>query len=561
MAFPILSVLVFVPAAGALLVGLIPGARRELAKPVALIVALVELGLAAYLIVEFKTNTAGFQFVTSHLWFKLFGISWHLGVDGISLFLVAMTALLFPIAMFGPRITGDPKAFLGWMLLLEAACVGSFLALDLFVFFIMFEITLVPAYFLVAGWGGPRRSYAAFKFFLYTFSGSAFLLVGMLALVVVVGQRTGHYSFDLITLARGVNLLPHSTQTLLFLAFALAFVVKIPLVPFHTWLPDAYTEANASGSMVLAGILFKLGAYGILRFGLYLFPRAAVDLAPLLLTLAVIGITYGAIVAALQRDYKRLIAYGTIADVGFIIVGYFGFTTQGLTGSVLEMVNHGLITGALFFLLGMLWERRKTYAIRELGGVQKALPILTAVFLFVILGAVGLPGLNGFVGEFLVLSGTFLTHRWWAVVGTTGVILSVIYMLWGYQRVFHGVARTEVVGLAPGAGGSVPSGGGSVSTGKGGAGASAVRDMTRREMWVIAPLLVGMVFLGVYPQPFLRRVEPSVDALLAHVHYADHRLHVPAGGTPRVRYAVPADQNVNIRPATSHLRVSAGSHS
>ncbi|MCU4183174.1 NADH-quinone oxidoreductase subunit M [Acidiferrimicrobium sp. IK] len=518
LSFPILTVAIFLPLLGAAVVVLLPQGRASLVRPVGLAFAVAELAVAGTIVAEFKAHDAGFQFVSQHAWLGQFGIGWKVGVDGISLFLVAMTAVLFPVAMYGPKLVGDAKSFMGWMLLLEAALIGTFLAMDLFLFFVLFEVTLVPGYFLIAGWGGFRRNYAAMKFFIYTFAGSAFLFVGILALVFLVAPLNGgRETFDLITLARYASHLPTSDQELIFAAMAVAFAVKMPVVPFHTWMPDAYTEAPTAGSMILAGLLFKLGTYGILRFGVYLLPKAAIDLAPVLLTLGAVGIVYGCIVAAVQKDLKRLVAYGSVADVGFIVLGVFAFTSQGISGSVFEMVNHGLTTGALFFLVGMLLDRRGTLRISELGGIQKSAPILAGVFIVVVMAAVGLPGLNGFVGEFLVLVGTFITHRWWAVVGTSGVILSAVYLLWAYQRVFQGRAT----------------------------GANEhVIDMTWREKAAIAPLIVGIVFLGVYPKPLLDRVTPAVSNLVAHVQYADPGFHIPSKGVGTV-YAVPADQNVN----------------
>jgi NADH-quinone oxidoreductase subunit M len=343
--------------------------------------------------------------------------------------------------------------------------------------------------------------------------------VAILSLALLTAPANGgHQTFDLITLTRLASTLPHADQVLIFTGFAVAFAVKIPLVPFHSWLPDAYTEAPTAGSMILAGILFKLGAYGLLRFGLFLLPRAATDMGPLLLTLAAVGITYGALVTVMQKDLKRLVAYASIVDVAFIVLGTFAFSSQGVTGSVLEMVNHGLTTGAIFFLVGLIWERRGTLRISELGGLQKPAPVLAAIFLVVVMSAVGLPGLNGFVGEFLVLVGTFVTHRWWAIVGTTAVVSGAIYLLWAYQRVFHGPVR----------------------------GANAtVRDMSWREIGAVAPLLAGIVFLGIYPKPFLDRVTPSVNHLLAHVQTVDPAAHVPAPGQAAITYSVPSDQNVD----------------
>ncbi|MDQ2754101.1 MAG: NADH-quinone oxidoreductase subunit M [Actinomycetota bacterium] len=517
--FPLLTVLIFFPVGAAAVVALIPARREELAKPVGTLAAIVEAVLAAIVVVEFQRSQAGFQFVSAHSWIGQFGISWKIGVDGISLFLVAMTALLFPVAMAGPKVTANPRSYMGWLLLLEAACIGTFLSLDLFLFFVMFEITLVPGYFVIAGWGGLRRNYAAMKFFIYTFAGSAFLFVGLLSVVFLTAARNGgHQTFDLITVTRLASSLPAADQKLIFAAIAVAFAVKIPLVPFHSWLPDAYTAAPTAGSMIIAGILFKLGAYGLIRFAVFLLPAAAVDLAPVLLTLAVIGIIYGSIVTAMQRDLKRLVAYASIVDVAFIVIGTFALSSQGITGGVLEMVNHGLTTGALFFLVGMIWERRRTYSFAELGGLQKAAPVFAGVFLLVVMSAVGLPGLNGFVGEFLVLVGTFITHRWWAVAATSAIVLAAIYLLWAYQRVFHG----KPVGAN-----------------------ATVADMTWRERTAIAPLLIGIVFVGLYPKPVLDRITPSVDHLLAHVAHVDPSFHLPSKGASHIVYAVPANQNVD----------------
>ncbi len=524
--FPILTVIVFLPLGGAILTALVPASDDGLARRVGLLAAVAEVGFVAYLLVAFKP-VAGFQFVSQQPWIGSFGIAWKVGVDGISLFLVAVSALLFLVAMAGPPLRGSARAFMTWMLLLEAACIGAFLSMDLFLFFVMFEVTLVPAYFLVAGWGGPRRNYAAMKFFIYTFAGSAFFFVALLSLVFLTAPaHHGHATFDLITLTRLAGGLPHADQVLIFAGFAVGFAVKAPLVPFHSWLPDAYTEASTGGSMVLAGVMFALGGYGILRLGVFILPRGASDLAPVLLTLAVVGITYGAVVTIMQRDLKRLVAYSAIVSVAFVVLGEFAFSAQGVAGGVLQMVNESLTIGALFYMVGVVAERRGALRFSELGGIQKSAPILAAVFLAVVLSAVGLPGLNGFVSEFLVLAGTFVTHRWWAVVATTAIITGVIYFLWAYQRVFHGPAR---------------------------AANAAVREMSWGEIAAVAPLLAGIAFLGVYPAPLLDRLTPSVDHLLAHVQSADPAAHVPRISGGALSYSVPADQNVD-----SGLQTPAG---
>ena len=500
---PILALLVVVPGLGAAVVACLPRDNERLVRLVGITFAVVELALAVALLFDFKTDRGGFQFLSQHVWIRSFGISWKLGVDGISLFLVALTAVLFPLAIGGPEVHRDVKGYVAWMLLLEAGCMGVFMSLDLFLFFLFWELVLVPMYFLIGGWGYDRRIYATLKFFLFTMVGSALMLVGILAVVFLHERATGRLTFDVVTLANEQSL-ASSTARWLFLAFAASFAIKVPIFPVHTWLPDAHTEAPTGGSVILAGIMLKLGTYGFLRFGLYLFPRAAFSLAPLFLTLGVIGIVYGAVVATMQRDLKRLVAYSSVAHLGFIVLGIFGLSQQGLEGGVLQMVNHGLSTGALFFLVGMIYERRHTRQIAELGGLQRAAPVFAGVFMLVMLSSIGLPGLNGFVGEFLVLIGTFVTRRWWAVVATVGVILAAIYLLWAYQRVFHG--RPE------GANAAFP-------------------EMTMRERVVMAPLVALIVLLGVYPRPVLDRIAPSVRDLVAHVEaHSDYRQPAVAAG-------------------------------
>ncbi|MGH9278510.1 MAG: complex I subunit 4 family protein [Acidimicrobiales bacterium] len=502
--FPLLTSILVLPALGAAAVALVPKEQTKAVKVVALAVSGVVALLTIYLLAIFEKSDAGFQFVTRHEWIPTLGIHWSLGVDGISLFLVVLTGIIFPIAIFGPTVHHDFKGYAAWMLLLEAGCLGVFLSLDLFLFFVCWEIVLVPMYFLIGGWGYEDRVYAALKFFLYTMLGSALMFVAILTVVFLHRGATGNLTFDLITIAESQSLAA-DTARWLFLAFAASFAIKVPVFPFHTWLPDAHTEAPTGGSVILAAILLKLGTYGFLRFGLYLFPQAMVDLAPLFLTLGVIGIIYGAIVATMQRDLKRLVAYSSVAHLGFIVLGVFGLSAEGMQGGVLQMVNHGLSTGALFLLVGMIYERRHTRQIAELGGLQKAAPLFAAVFTVVMFSSIGLPGLNGFVGEFLVLIGTFVTRRWWAVVAAAGVILAAIYLLWAYKRVFHGVPQ--------GPNATFP-------------------EMRWRERLVMAPLVALIVFLGVFPGPVLDRVGPSVDRLIEHVerHSNFEAPPVAAGG-------------------------------
>jgi NADH-quinone oxidoreductase subunit M len=375
------------------------------------------------------------------------------------------------------------------MLLLEAGVMGSFLSLDLFLFFVFFEIVLVPMYFLIGGWGYEKRVYAATKFFLYTMAGSAFMLVGIVATAFLARRDTGALTFDLVEIAEKANFAT-GTGRWLFVAFMIAFAVKVPLFPLHTWLPDAHTQAPTGGSVILAGVLLKMGTYGMLRFGVYLFPQAAIWAKPVLLTLAVIGILYGAIAATMQKDLKRLVAYSSVAHLGFIVLGTFAMTTQAITGGVMQMVNHGVSTGALFLLVGMIYERRHTRQISELGGIQAVAPIFAGFFMIVMLSSIGLPGLNGFVGEFLVLIGSFETARWWVVVATIGVILAALYLLWAYQRVFHGEPSDDN---------------------------KSFPEITLREGLLLSVFVAAIVFAGVYPKPMLDRIEPSVKALIEHV--------------------------------------------
>jgi len=492
-AFPYLTVLVLLPVGGAVVVALAGKAPRWVVEGLGIVASMATLGFAVAMAVAFRAGDAGYQFTSEHVWAKNLGIHWFLGVDGISVFLVLLAAVLFPIVLVGARTHKDPRSFIAWMLLLEAACIGSFVSLDLILFFFFFELTLVPAYFIISGWGYAHRAYAAVKFFVYTFLGSAFLLVGILAVAFLHQHQTGVLTFSLPVLEH--THFSGTTEVLLFLAFTAAFAVKAPLFPFHTWSPDAYAEAPTGGSMILTAVLAKLGTYGIIRFDLNLFPQATRDLAPVILTLAVIGILYGAVVACAQRDMKRLVAYSSLAQIGFIVLGTFALSTQALEGGVLLMVNHGLITAALFLLIGWIYERRQTWQVTELRGLQRPAPIMAAAFTVVMLASIGLPGLNGFVSEFLVLLGTFITHRWWAVVATAGVVFAAIYLLWAYQQVFHGK-----VSLAQ----------------------STTRDLSWTERLVIAPLIILIVFLGLYPKPVLDRITPSVDRLVARVEVATH---------------------------------------
>jgi NADH-quinone oxidoreductase subunit M len=488
-AFPILTALILTPFVGSVAIALLPKSRPEFPKMVALVMSVATAAMTIWLMSSFDTADPGFQFVSLHTWIDAWGISWHLGVDGISLFLVVLTGILFPLAIVAVDAHHDEKSYLAWLLLLQAGVMGSFLSLDLFMFFVFFEIVLVPMYFLIAGWGYEKRVYAATKFFLYTMFGSAFMLVGLIATVVIAARDIGYTTFDLTIIAEEAEFAA-STGRWLFFAFAIAFAVKVPIFPLHTWLPDAHTQAPTAGSVVLAGVMLKLGTYGLLRFGVYLFPEASYWSRHLWLTLAVIGIIYGAIAATMQKDLKRLVAYSSVAHLGFIVLGTFAFTSQSMTGGVIQAINHGVSTGALFLFVGWIYERRKTRQIAELNGLQKVAPIFAAGFMVVMLSSIGVPGLNGFVGEFLILIGSFATARWWTVVAAFGVILAALYLLWAYQRVFHGEPDDDNKGFA---------------------------ELKVKEGLVLLPFLGLIVFMGVYPKPVLDRIEPSIDALITRV--------------------------------------------
>lgn len=479
MSLPILDLVIFAPLAGALLMLLIPKTETATLRAFALGVSLVTFVVSLKLLFDFETGTAAFQLGSDVSWVSQWGIRYTTGIDGLSLWMVMLTTFMMPLAILASwNVDKKVKPYFILLLALETGMLGVFSSLDLFVFYLFWEVTLVPMYLLIGMWGYGRRIYAAMKFFLFTLVGSLLMLVAILALYFQAGS--GSFGFaDLL----GTEL-SLSVQRLLFLGFFASFAVKVPLVPFHTWLPDAHTEAPTAGSVLLAGVLLKMGAYGLIRFGIPLFPDAARELVPLIVGLSIIGIVYGALVAIVQKDLKRLVAYSSVAHLGFVVLGMFVGSLQGMSGGVLQMLSHGLSTGALFMLVGMIYERRHTRLIAELGGLQKSVPIISGIFLFVVLSSIGLPGLNGFVGEFLVLLGTFARYRWWVIPAAFGVVLAAIYLLWAYQRVFHGEPTGDNRDM---------------------------QDLRVREAIMLAPVLVLIVAIGVYPKPFLQRIEPSAD--------------------------------------------------
>src|SRR5687767_10592242 len=440
----ILSAVLFLPLLGGLALLLIPAPRTRALMGGGLLVALATFVVSLPLYFRFDADVPDYQFVEYAVWMPSLGVGYHLGIDGISLLLVLLTTFLTPLALLSAwhAIEDRAKEFVVTMLVLETGMLGVFLSLDLFLFFVFWESMLIPMYFVIGVWGGANRIYAAIKFVLYTMAGSALMLVAILALYYQHGAATGVFTFDLPMLARYV-LEPGLSQNLMFLAFALAFAIKVPLFPFHTWLPDAHVEAPTAGSVILAGVLLKMGTYGFLRFCLPLFPDATMTFGPLIFALAVIGIVYGAWVSTVQADLKKLVAYSSVSHLGFVMLGLFTLNQQGMVGGLIQMINHGLSTGALFLMVGMIYERRHTRLISEFGGLWKVIPAFPALFLLVTLSSLGLPGLNGFVGEFLVLLGAFQISFWLAAVAASGIIFAAVYLLWMYQRVIFGEITHE----------------------------------------------------------------------------------------------------------------------
>ena len=483
----LLDLVIFLPVIGAVLLGLIPKGRDDLFRFAALAVTLATFVLSIGVLTQFDASNPDFQLGSSLVWIEDWGVGYETGIDGVSLWMVMLTALLMPLAVLASwTVTRQVRAYFVFLLALETGMIGVFCALDMFLFYLFWEATLVPMYFLIGMWGYGRRIYAAMKFFLFTLVGSLLMLAAILFLYFQGAEPTFDYRALLGTP------LSLDVQRLLFLGFFASFAVKVPLVPLHTWLPDAHTEAPTAGSVLLAGVLLKMGAYGLIRFGIPLFPDAARELVPLLIALAIAGIVYGAIVAAVQRDLKRLIAYSSVAHLGFVVLGIFVGTVEGMSGGIIQMVSHGISTGALFMLVGILYERRHTRLIADFGGLAKTVPVLAGIFLLVTMSSIGLPGLNGFVGEFSVLVGTFLSYRWWVVPAAFGVILAAIYLLWAYQRVFFGPVTSEEN--------------------------ETIRDLRPRELAMLAPLLVLIVAIGVYPEPFLERINPSAEKVVRQLN-------------------------------------------
>jgi len=497
MSSPYLLILLLIPLAGATAVALLPRQDERLAKQVTLAVSLATLVVTILAGIAFDPHGARFQLLFVKSWIPSFGVSFALGVDGIALVLIALVAVLVPcvvLASWNEETPSgrSPKTFFALLLLLEVLMIGVFAATDVFVFYVFFEAMLVPMYFLIGTFGGPRRQYAAVKFFLYSLVGGLLMLAAVIGLFVVSSHQLGHGTFAFSELA-GMSMDP-GTEKLLFLGFFVAFAIKAPLVPFHTWLPDAGAEAPVGGAALLVGVLDKVGTFGFLRYCLPLFPGASRYFAPVVLVLSVVGVLYAALVAMGQRDMKRLIAYTSVAHFGFIGLGIFAFTSQGMSGAVFYMVNHGLATGALFLVAGMLIARGRSRDIPDYGGVAATQPLLGGAFLLAGLASLALPGMSTFISEFLVLVGTFTRHPVYGVVATVGIVLAALYVLLVYQRLFHGPPTERARGW---------------------------RDLSLRETLAVAPLFALIIFLGIYPKPVLDVINPAVNATLTDVHQTD----------------------------------------
>ena len=486
---PILSLLIFFPLVGAFVLLFIKKENVGALRTIAFISSIVEFIFSLPLFFAFDTTTAAMQFVESTWWVQTYGISYKLGIDGISLLLVLLTTFLTVLCILcsWSAITFRVKEYMISFLFLETGMLGALVALDLILFYVFWEVMLIPMYLLIGVWGDPkRRIYAAVKFFLFTMAGSVLMLIAILALYFINLKATGKATFDVLELYKAT--IPIQTQYWLFGAFALAFAIKVPMFPFHTWLPDAHTEAPTAGSVILAGVLLKMGTYGFIRFAIPLFPNAAYDLLPIVSSLAIIGIIYGALVSMMQADLKRLVAFSSVSHLGYVMLGMFAFNMQGVEGSLYQMLNHGVSTGALFLMVGMIYERRHTRMIADFGGLSKVMPIYAIFFMIVTLSSIGLPGTNGFVGEFLILLGAFRSNVLYGVLATTGVVLGAAYMLWMFQRVMFGVIKKPEN--------------------------EKLKDLNGREIATLVPMVVLIFLMGIYPKLFFSKMDVTVEKFL-----------------------------------------------
>lgn len=490
----LLSLLIFLPLILAIPIIFFKKEKETLIKSYALIVSLIPLAIAVYLFFAYDPSNPGYQFVEKFKWIEITNTFYFLGIDGISMLLILMSTFMFPLAILASwtGIKTNIKEFYFLLLLLDASLIGVFASLDLILFYIFWEFILLPMYFIIGIWGSEDRIYATVKFFLYTMFGSLLMLVGIIWLSFLCLPFTGQFSTDLTILTQHSFQLPLDKQIYLFILFTLSFLIKVPLFPFHTWLPDAHVQAPTAGSVILAAVLLKMGTYGLIRFSLPLFPAAFIKLTPVIATLAVIGIVYGALLSIVQKDIKKLVAYSSVSHLGFIVLGTFAVTDVALQGSIIQMINHGLSTGALFMIVGVLYERRHTKKIADFGGIMKVMPVFSVIFMIVVFSSIGLPGLNGFVGEFLILLGSFyssnLGSHSYTIVSTTAVILAAVYLLWMFQRVMLGPIENNDN--------------------------KDLKDLSKREIISFVPIIIFIVWIGVHPNTFLSKTESSVKKIV-----------------------------------------------
>jgi NADH-quinone oxidoreductase subunit M len=493
----LISFLLFVPFAGAFLLLLIDKNKTSLIKYTGFAVSLLTFVVSLVLFFDFNDQYSDFQFIHTFAWISNLNIFYSVGVDGLSLLLVMLTTFITPLTLVSSwsSITTKIKEFTFFMLMLEVGMLGVFVSLDLFLFYIFWEAMLIPMYFIIGIWGGKERIYASIKFFIYTMFGSLLMLVAIIWLAVYASESLGYFTTNLLELYAIGPEIETTIQNWMFLAFAFSFAIKVPLFPLHTWLPDAHVQAPTAGSVILAGVLLKMGTYGLLRFCLPLFPQASITFAPYISVLAVIGIIYGALVAMVQKDMKKLVAYSSVAHLGFVVLGIFAMTQEAVQGAIIQMVNHGLSTGALFLLVGVIYERTHTREISEYGGIAKIVPVYSFMLLFASLSSIGLPGLNGFVGEFLILLGSFkspvLNSWWFTVFAASGVIFAAVYMLWMYQRVAFGEVKNSKL--------------------------LTLTDMNVREIIVMIPIIIFIIWIGIYPSTFLKVSEKSTAKVIHQV--------------------------------------------
>jgi len=491
--FPILSLITFFPLVGILIVLFLSNQRPNLIRWVTFLTASITFLFSLPLYFYFDSHTWNMQFVENVPWIQEFGISYHMGIDGISILLILLTTFLSPLAILSTftAVTERVKGYMISLLFLEIGMLGVFCSLDFFLFYVFWEVMLIPMYFIIGIWGGPRRIYAAVKFFIYTMSGSVLMLIAILSLYFLNFKMTGVYTFNILTYHE--LSIPANIQFWFFLAFFVAFAIKVPMFPFHTWLPDAHVEAPTAGSVILAGVLLKMGTYGFLRFSLPIFPQASIDFIPVIFTLAVIGIIYGAMVSIAQEDIKKLVAYSSVSHLGYCMLGMFALNIEGVQGSIIQMINHGLSTGALFLIVGMLYERRHTRLISEYGGIMKVMPVFATMFLIVCFSSMGVPGLNGFIGELLILIGAFKANIWFGLATTIGLVFGAVYLLWMYKRVMYGEITKEEN--------------------------KKLKDMNGREYAYLLPIMLFIFWIGLNPKPFLDKTTASVEHLLQRVNY------------------------------------------